>query len=143
MGLVFRASLGPLAIFVIGGDASGLDLRLNIVGFGVTDPKVQKDLAVFSQGTNGRFYPAQSGQALGDALLIAAIEKFPYTVFDAAGRQVAAGEAGGAAAELPPGEYKVVVKAGANELIAPRVMVTLGQQTTVKIVLKGDRLALE
>jgi len=123
--------------------ASGLDIRLNIVGFAVTDPKVQKDVAGFSQATGGLFYAAQSGAALGDALLVAAIEKYSYTVFDAAGKQVAAGEAGGAADELPPGEYKVVVKAGARDFIAPRVKVTLGQQTTLKIVLKGDQLVLE
>jgi hypothetical protein len=123
--------------------ASGLDIRLNIVGFAVTDPRVQKDLAGFSQGTNGRFYAAQSGAALGDALLIAAIEKFPYTVFDATGKQVAAGEAGGPPEELPPGDYRIVVKAGAKEIVAPRVTVALGQTTTLKIVLKGDQLALE
>ena len=123
--------------------ASGLDIRLNIVGFAVADPKVQQDLAAFSQASNGRFYAAQSGATLGDALLIAAVEKFAYAVFDAAGKQVAAGDAGGAAVELPPGDYKVVVKAGARELIAPRVKVTLGQQAVVRIALKGDQLVLE
>jgi len=123
--------------------ASGLDIRLNIVGFAVTDPKVQKDLAGFSQGTNGSFYAAQSGQALGDALLIAAIERFPYAVFDEAGKQVTAGEAGGPPEELPAGDYRVVVKAGAKEIVAPRVHVALGQATTLKIVLKADHLALE
>jgi hypothetical protein len=33
--------------------------------------------------------------------------------------------------------------AAAKELIAPRVRVTLGQQTTLEIVLTGDRLVLE
>ena len=123
--------------------ASGLDIRLSLVGFGVTDPVVQKDLSGFAQAGGGRFYAAQSGQALTDALLIAAIERFPYAVFDMAGKQVAAGEAGGAADELAPGDYKVVVKAGGKDLVAPRVHVTLGQQTMLKIVLKGDQLALE
>jgi Ca-activated chloride channel family protein len=83
--------------------ASGLDIRLNIVGFAVTDPRIQEDLAAFSQSISGRFCPAQSRPALGDALSIAAIEKFPYTVFDATGKQVAAGEAGGLSEELPWG----------------------------------------
>ena len=33
--------------------ASGLDIRLNIVGFAVTNPKTQKDLAGFAQATGG------------------------------------------------------------------------------------------
>jgi hypothetical protein len=123
--------------------ASGLDIRLNIVGFALTNPKTQKELAGFSEATGGVFYAAQSGQALGDALMVAAIVKFPYAVFDAAGKQVAAGEAGWPAEELPPGDYKVVVKAGQKDIVAPRVKVTLGQATTVKLVIKGGQLVLE
>jgi Ca-activated chloride channel family protein len=123
--------------------ASGLDIRLNIVGFALTNPKTQTELAGFSQATGGLFYAAQSGQALGDALLIAAIEKYPYAIFDAAGKQVAAGEAGWPAEELPPGDYKVVVKAGTKETVAPRVKVTLGQATTVRLVMKNGQLVLE
>jgi hypothetical protein len=123
--------------------ASGLDVTLNIVGFAVTNPKVQKELGGFAETTGGRFYVAQSGQALAEALLVAAIESFPYTIYDAAGKEVAAGEAGGPAEELPPGEYKVVVKAGAQELIAPRVKITLGQATTLRIAVKNGALVLE
>ena len=123
--------------------ASGLDIRLNIVGFALTNPKTQKDLAAFSQATGGLFYPAQSGAALGDALLLAAIETFPYTVYDDAGNVVVTGEAGSSPEQLPAGEYKLVVKAGRRELVAPRVRVTLGQETIVTIVLKGNQLVLE
>jgi hypothetical protein len=123
--------------------ASGLDLRLNIVGFALTNPKTQKDLAGFSQATGGLFYSAQNGDALADALLMAAVESFPYTVYNAAGKQVLAGEAGTAGDELPPGDYKVVVKAGTRELVAPRVTITLGQTTTLKIAFKNNQLVLE
>jgi hypothetical protein len=123
--------------------ASGLDIRLNIVGFALTNPKTQKELAGFSEATGGVFYAAQSGQALGDALMVAAVDKFPYAVFDAAGKQVAAGEAGWPAEELPPGDYKVVVKAGQKDVVAPRVKVTLGQATTVRLVMKNGQLVLE
>jgi hypothetical protein len=123
--------------------ASGLDLRLNIVGFAVTNPKTQKDLAGFSQATGGMFYAAQSGEALAEALMIAAIEKFPYTVYDAAGRAVASGEAGGGADELPPGDYKVVVKAGARDIVAPRVTIGLGQAVQLTIRMKNGQLVIE
>ena len=123
--------------------ASGLDIRLSIVGFALTNPKTQADLAGFAQGTGGSFYSAQSGQALADALLVAAIGKFPYAVFDAAGKQVAAGEIGYPAEQLPPGDYKVVVKAGAREFVAPRVKITLGKETTVSLGMKNGQLVLE
>jgi hypothetical protein len=123
--------------------ASGLDIRLNIVGFALTNPKTQKDLAGFSQATGGLFFTAQNGDALADALLMAAVESFPYTVYDTAGKQVLAGEAGSSGDELPPGEYKVVVKAGTRELVAPRVTVTLGQTTTLRIAFKKNQLVLE
>jgi hypothetical protein len=123
--------------------ASGLDIRLNIVGFALTNPKTQKDLAGFSQATGGLFYAAQSGAALGDALLVAAIEKFPYTVYDAAGNVVVSGEAGSPPEQLPAGDYKVVVKAGGQDLVAPHVTVALGQSVTLQIAMKGNRLVLE
>ncbi len=123
--------------------ASGLDIKLNIVGFALTNPKTQRDLAGFSQATGGLFYAAQSGQALGDALMVAAIDKFPYAIFDGAGKQVASGEAGWPAEELPLGDYKVVVKVGAKELVAPRVKVTLGQTTMLKIAFRNNQLVLE
>ncbi|OFW10485.1 MAG: hypothetical protein A3H96_26430 [Acidobacteria bacterium RIFCSPLOWO2_02_FULL_67_36] len=123
--------------------ASGLDIRLNIVGFAIKNPKTQKDLAGFAQATGGLFYAAQSGATLGDALMLAAIEKFPYTVYDAAGKTVLSSEAGSGSDELPPGTYKVVVKAGSKELIAPRVSVALGQQVTLTIAMKNGQLVLQ
>ncbi len=123
--------------------AAGLDVSLQIVGFAVTNPKVQKQLAGFAEATGGRFYAAQNGAALGEALLVAAIDSFPYTVYDAGGRQVADGEAGGPSAELPPGDYRVVVKAGSQEIVAPRVHVALGQSANLRILFKNGQLPLE
>jgi Ca-activated chloride channel family protein len=123
--------------------ASGLDIRLNIVGFALKDPRVQKDLAGFSQATGGLFYSADTGGALADAVMVAAVEKFPYTVYDAAGKAVLAGEAGIGADQLPAGDYKVVVKAGTKELVAPRVSVGLGQSVTLTIAMKNGQLVLQ
>ncbi len=123
--------------------ASGLDLRLNIVGFAVTNPKTQKDLTGFAQATGGMFYAAQSGGALAEALMIAAIEKFPYTVYDVAGKVVSSGEVDGSTEELPPGDYKVVVKAGARDIVAPRVTIGLGQAVALKITMKNGQLVIE
>jgi hypothetical protein len=123
--------------------ASGLDIRLSIVGFAIANPKTQQDLAGFAQGTGGLFYAAKDGAALGDALLAATTDKFPYTVFTPAGKVVFMSEAGNGSDEIAPGDYKVVVKAGTKEIVAPRVKVTLGQTTTLKLVLKNGQLVLE
>jgi hypothetical protein len=122
--------------------ASGLDIVLNIVGFTLTGQAVQKQLGGFAQATGGRFYAAESGEALARALQIAAVDRFPYTVLDAAGKEVAAGEAGGGAEELPPGEYTVVVNAGGTSLKAEHVRVALAQQTTLHIAVKNDQFVL-
>ncbi|MGA3167521.1 MAG: discoidin domain-containing protein [Terriglobia bacterium] len=123
--------------------ASGLDITLNIVGFTVTGQAVQKQLAGFAQATGGHFYAADNGPALARALQIAAVDRFPYTVTDAAGKEVAAGEAGAGAEELPPGEYTVVVNAGGTTLKAEHVRVALAQQTTLHIALKEEQFVLE
>ena len=112
---------------------------IHIVGFALSNPKTQKDLAAFSQATGGLFYAAQSGEALGDALMVAAIDRLPYAVYGADGKQVAAGEAGAAAEELPPGDYRVVVRIGARELVAPRVTVALGQSVALTVVMRNGQ----
>jgi len=123
--------------------ASGLDIRLNIVGFALKDPKVQKDLSGFSQATGGFFYSADSGATLGDVLMLAAVQSFPYTVYDMTGKVVVSGEAGRGSEELPPGDYKVVVKAGSRELVAPRVNVAMGQSVTLTIAMKNGQMVLQ
>ncbi|MGD0009801.1 MAG: discoidin domain-containing protein [Terriglobia bacterium] len=122
--------------------ASGLDIVLNIVGF-TTGQSVQKQLGGFAQATGGRFYAADSGPALARALQMAAVERFPYTVLDAAGKEVTSGEAGDAAVELPAGEYTVVVTAGETNLKAEHVRVALAQQTVVRIAQKNGQFVLQ
>jgi hypothetical protein len=63
-------------------------------------------------------------------------------VLDASGKQVAAGEAGGPAEELPPGDYKVVINIGAQPMTAT-VRVEPGKRQTVQVVARNDRLVLE
>lgn len=122
--------------------ASGLDITLNIVGF-TTGQAVQKQLGAFAQATGGRFYAADNGPALARVLQMAAVDRFPYSVLDATGKQVAAGEAGSGAEQLAPDEYTVVVNAGNTSLKAEHVRIALAQQTTLHIAQKNDQFALE
>ena len=121
---------------------SGIDITLDIVGFTLTGQKVQQQLTQFAEATGGRYYSAQNGEALARALLVAAVEKFPYVVRDPAGVQVAKGQAGAPMVELAPGDYKVVVRAGDQELSAP-VTVKAGGDTIVRVSLKEDRFVIE
>ncbi len=122
---------------------AGIDVTLNIVGFTLKGKAVEQQLATLAESTGGRYYSAQSGEALASALLIAAIERIPYTIYDAAGKRVAEGEAGGPGENLPPGDYKVVIAVADQQLVADRVAVAAGADVMLKVVFAGDRLALQ
>jgi len=121
---------------------SGLDVTVNVVGFTLTAKQSQQPLSALASGTGGRFYSAQNGEALGRALLAAAINRFPYRVLDGAGKPVAAGDAGGEAMELPPGQYKVVVTAGDEEVVANAVTVGTGSDVVLNLALKDGHFVL-
>lgn len=122
---------------------SGLDLTLNIVGFTLKSAQARVQLGGLAESTGGHYYPAASGDSLARAVLLAAVNRLPYRVLDAAGKEVARGDAGaGKAHELPPGEYKVVVAAADQELSAP-VTVAVGKDSRVRITIKGDSMVVE
>jgi len=122
--------------------SSGVDVTLNIVGFTLKDKKAQDQLTTLARSMGGEYYGAQSGQALARALWIATIDKIPYVILDASGKQVAKGDAGAPAEELPPGDYTVVIKVADQEL-RETVTVAVGGDTSLKVVLKGDRFVVE
>lgn len=74
---------------------------------------------------------------------MAAVDKMPFTVFDAAGRQVATGDTDSTSIELSPGEYRVVVRAADQELVAERVAVAARGVSVVKVLMKNDRFELQ
>jgi hypothetical protein len=122
--------------------ASGIDINLQILGFTVSGQQVQSDLTAFAEATGGRYFGAQDGDALGRALLMAAVDKMSFVVLDGAGRQVARGETDAAAVDLPPAEYTVLVRAATGELRADRVAVTARGESIVKVAIDGGRFLL-
>jgi Mg-chelatase subunit ChlD len=122
---------------------SGLDLRLSIVGFTLTNQKARQELGTMATSTGGSYYSAQDGDALTRALVAATISRFAYSVMTAAGTIVARGEAGDKGHELPAGEYKVVVQAGDEALTIERLWIAPARDATVRVVRKGDRFALD
>ncbi len=123
-------------------EQSGLDFRLNIVGFTLKGQQAQQALGSLAASTGGAYYRAQDGPALTRALAAATVETFPFSVRDASGRVVARGEAGDAGHDLPAGDYTVVVQAGDRELTLPHVTVSAGQTATVRVTRQGDGFAI-
>jgi hypothetical protein len=121
---------------------SGLDFRLNIVGFTLQAQAAQKALSGLAAGTGGAYYGAADGSALSRALTAATITTFPFSVQDARGSIVAQGEAGDAGHDLAPGDYTIVVQAGDRALTLPHVTVVAGQTATVRVTRKGDAFTL-
>jgi hypothetical protein len=122
--------------------AQGVDLRLDIVGFTLTDAKASQPLAAMAGATGGAFYSAKDGAALTRALVAATLTRFPYTVYAASGAAAGKGEAGDAGLDLPAGDYKVVVRAGDQDLVVEKMSIAPGRDGGVTIVRKGDGFAL-
>ena len=104
---------------------SNLAVAVNIIGFTLTGRQTRAQLTTLAEGTGGHYYAAQSGEALARALLLAAVEKFPYVISDESGTVVVRGEAGGPPDELPAGNYVVAVRAGDQDL-KEKVTLSLG-----------------
>jgi len=125
--------------------AAGLPETVNIVGFtlkGQEKKEAEQVMPLLAQATGGHYYYAENGDALAHALSLAALNKFGYEVFDSHGQQVAKGQAGPLSEALPPGDYKVVVHAGDQEL-TDQVVVTANQDTVLRVVAKGEGFVLE
>jgi hypothetical protein len=121
---------------------SGLNLSLNIVGFTLKSAQAKAALGGLAESMGGRYYAADSGAALGRALLLAAVDQLPYRILDAKGEEIDKGVAGVAGKhELPPGDYTVVVSAG-DELLKVPVTLALRQDVSITVGIKDDRLVV-
>jgi len=121
---------------------SGVDFRLNIVGFTLRGPEAQQALGSLATATGGAYFGAQDGTALAHALAAATVTSFPFAIKDATGKVVAQGEAGDAGRDLPPGDYTVVVQAGDQSIALPHVTIAVGQTAGVRVTRKGDGFAV-
>ncbi len=122
---------------------SGLDFRLNIVGFTLTAQTAKQQLGALASQAGGHYYTAADGPALSRAVVAATINRFPYSVVDAAGAVVAQGEAGDPGQEVPAGTYTLVVKAGDESLSLAGVTMVAGHDFGVRVVRKGEGFGLE
>jgi hypothetical protein len=122
---------------------SGVNLSLNIVGFTLKNALAQKALGGLAESMGGHYYSADTGAALGRALLLAAVDQLPYRILDGKGAEVDKGVAGvDGKHELPPGDYTIVVSAGDESLKVP-VTLALRQDVAVTVGIKDDKLVVE
>ncbi len=84
--------------------ASGMDVRVNIVGFAVDEIALKETFAQWAQAGNGAFFDAQNAEQLKQA--VRATLNPSYEVLKD-GKAIASGTVNGAAIELPIGDYSV------------------------------------
>ena len=124
--------------------SSGIPVTLNIIGFtlaGKEKHDVEQLMRPFAEATGGHYYYAENGEQLVHALSLAALDKFPYEVFDTSGQQVANGQVGTLSTDLLPGDYKVVVHAGDQQL-SQNVSVKEDEHELLKLVREGQQFIL-
>jgi hypothetical protein len=87
--------------------ASGIDVRVNIVGFAVDDAALKAQFTEWAQLGNGRYIDAADASELTSA--IAASVQPGFDVIDASGSVIASGQTGGEPVSIPPGTYTVIL----------------------------------
>jgi hypothetical protein len=87
---------------------SGVNVRVNIVGFAVDDEKVAATFELWSDVGGGSYFDARDAKGLNDAFSLAVKPAFEIT--DAQKNIVAKGLIGSEAVRLLPGSYTVALK---------------------------------
>ncbi|MEM7801783.1 MAG: VWA domain-containing protein, partial [Chloroflexota bacterium] len=108
--------------------ADGVDLRVNIIGFAISDPALKAQFETWAALGNGQFIDAQDAESLSVALRETLT--VVYRVIDDSGSIVASGVVGGLPIELEPGSYTVQLDSTAgssleNVIITPGGIVEL------------------
>ncbi|MCB1676222.1 MAG: VWA domain-containing protein [Halioglobus sp.] len=88
--------------------ASGVDVRINIVGFAIDDAALKSRFRYWADLGGGDYYDADSADALQHSMHQAV--QAPYEVRDAAGRVVARGIVGDDGVQLAPGQYHIATR---------------------------------
>jgi hypothetical protein len=106
---------------------SGVDVRVNIVGFAVDDDKLAAKFETWAHAGGGRYFDARDGASLSQAFTEAVRPAFELV--DAQKHVVAKGVVGGDPVRVLPGRYMLTVKGHAEP--ARSVTVRARETTTV------------
>jgi hypothetical protein len=113
----------------------GIDARVHIVGFGITDRKARAQLRRWARLGGGSWFDARDPEQLADAVRRAV--SAPFMVYDAAGEVVARGTVGTEPVEVPPGTYRVVVLTD-PQMVYEGVVVEVGGSVTITLPIGSD-----
>jgi len=92
---------------------SGIDIRLNIVGFHIDELGLQDEFERFAALGGGEYFDTRDSAGLSASLVQALAA--PYRVYDHHDEPVARGRVDGEALILPPGRYRVVIEAAGGD----------------------------
>jgi hypothetical protein len=109
---------------------SGIDVRVNIVGFAVDDATLKAQFDQWARLGNGRYIDASSADELQSAVRAAVQPGFDVLAAD--GTVIASGQVGGDPVAVPAGTYSLVIHADPAKRV-DGVIVTAGQTTTVQL----------
>lgn len=121
--------------------ASGMNVSLNIVGFTLAGKATEAELSAFAASTGGHYYGAQDGAQLSRAVKLAALQRLPYDILDASGKVLVSGETSELSRELPPGQYRIRIKA-LDHVLEDAFTVVPNQTTTLGLAVEGDRFVM-
>jgi len=108
---------------------SGIDVRVNIVGFAIDDAQLAATFAEWASIGNGQYIDAGNAGELNQAVSRAVLPTFDVT--NATGMVVASGQVGAEPIALPPGTYQVVVRSDPELVI--EVVVEPGVPTEIDL----------
>jgi hypothetical protein len=112
---------------------SGIDVRVNIVGFALEDEALKAQFAAWAQLGHGRYIDAGSAGELTEA--IAASVQPTFDVIDpVSGVTIATGQVGGDPIAVPVGTWTVIVRTD-DEIRYEDVDVRSGQETWIEVEL--------
>jgi hypothetical protein len=121
---------------------SGVNVTLNIVGFTITGETVEAELGTLAGSTGGRYYSAQDGVQLSRAMLLAALHRLPYDIFDSTGKLLVSGQTSELSRELPPGKYRIRIDA-LGQTLEEQLTIVPDRTTLMSLGVAGDRFVLK
>jgi Mg-chelatase subunit ChlD len=121
--------------------AKGLNVRINVVGFALTDKVAQQQLADAAALTGGTYVTASDDSALKDALDRAM--RVPFEVLDSSGATVATGQVGDPFVQVPEGTYAVVVRTAERAVTIANVHVIAERESRVELKKEGREIGVK